>query len=133
MINDIASGSIDRSKVINMYKNIVEEKELIRKSLFKKNTEKRRKMMSIFEQLRGIFIKPRTVDETDDETDDQTDDETDEQPDTINIPDLESEKSAEQRKNQEGQELKILTPNQMLSRLTITLARSKVGNNSEMK
>ena len=27
--------------------------------------------------------------------------------------------------------LKILTPNQMLSRLTITLARLKAGNNSE--
>ena len=30
-----------------------------------------------------------------------------------------------------GQGLKILTPNQMLSRLTITLAQLKAGNNSE--
>ena len=33
--------------------------------------------------------------------------------------------------NQEGQGLKILTPNQMLSRLPISLARLKAGNNSE--
>ena len=33
--------------------------------------------------------------------------------------------------NQKGQGLKILTPNQMLSRLPITLAQLKAGNNSE--
>ena len=33
--------------------------------------------------------------------------------------------------NQEGKGLKILTPNQMLNRLPITLAQLKVGNNSE--
>ena len=43
---------------------------------------------------------------------------------------LQSEESAEQR-NQEGKELKILTPNQMLSRLPMTLAQLKAGNNSE--
>ena len=45
--------------------------------------------------------------------------------------DLESEESAEQRRNQEGEGLKILTPNQILGRLPITLAQLKVGNNSE--
>ena len=35
------------------------------------------------------------------------------------------------KKNQSGQGLKILTPNQMLSRLPITLAQLKAGNNSE--
>ena len=33
--------------------------------------------------------------------------------------------------NQLGQGLKILTPNQMLSRLPISLAQLKAGNNSE--
>ena len=33
--------------------------------------------------------------------------------------------------DQSGQGLKILTPNQMLSRLPISLAQSKAGNNSE--
>ena len=35
------------------------------------------------------------------------------------------------KQNQEGQGLKILTPNQMLSRLPISLAQLKAGNNSE--
>ena len=48
-----------------------------------------------------------------------------------NMPELESEISAEQGRNQRGQGLKILTPNQMLSRLPISLAQLKAGNNSE--
>ena len=35
------------------------------------------------------------------------------------------------KQNQEGKGLKILTPNQMISRLPITLAQLKAGNNSE--
>ena len=34
-------------------------------------------------------------------------------------------------RQQQGQCLKILTPSQMLSRLPITLAQLKAGNNSE--
>ena len=44
---------------------------------------------------------------------------------------LKSEESAAQRTNQIGQGLKILTPNQMLSRLPIFLAQLKAGNNSQ--
>ena len=54
-----------------------------------------------------------------------------EQSDTTDMPELESEESAAQRRNQQGQGLKILTPNQMLSRLPISLAQLKAGNNSE--
>ena len=39
--------------------------------------------------------------------------------------------SAAQKRNKQGERLKILTPNQMLNRLLITLAQSKTGNNSE--
>ena len=35
------------------------------------------------------------------------------------------------KQNQKGKGLKILTPNQMLSRLPISLAQLKAGNNSE--
>ena len=45
------------------------------------------------------------------------------------MPDLENEKSAKQ-KNIKLQGLKILTPDQMLSRLPITLAQLKAENNS---
>ena len=47
------------------------------------------------------------------------------------MPGLESEESAEQKRNQQGKGLKILTPNEMLSRLSISLAQLKAGNNSE--
>ena len=55
----------------------------------------------------------------------------DKQPDTTDIPELESEESAVERKTIEGKGLKILTLVQMLSRLPITLAQLKSGNNSE--
>ena len=35
------------------------------------------------------------------------------------------------RQNQEGQGLKILTPEQMLSKLPVSLAQLKAGNNSQ--
>ena len=53
------------------------------------------------------------------------------QPDTTDIPELESEESAEKRRNQQGKGLKILTANQMLSRIPISLAQLKARNNSE--
>ena len=40
-------------------------------------------------------------------------------------------KNLQQKEEKKGQGLKILTPNQMLSRLPITLAQLKAGNNSE--
>ena len=45
---------------------------------------------------------------------------------------LQSEESAEQRRNQEEQGLKILTKNQMRSGLPISLARLKARNNSKI-
>ena len=49
----------------------------------------------------------------------------------LNIPDLGSEESAAQR--QQGQGLKILTPQQMITRLPILLAQLKAGNNLKLK
>ena len=63
-----------------------------------------------------------------------------EQPDTIHsseesprniMPELESEEFAEQRRKTKGQGLKVLTPQQILSRLPISLTQLKAGNNSE--
>ena len=45
--------------------------------------------------------------------------------------DLESEESDEQRRNQEQTGLKILTPDQMTSRLPISLSWLKAENDSE--
>ena len=48
-----------------------------------------------------------------------------------NIPELESKESAKQKRNQQGKGLKILTPNQILNRLPISLAQLNEGNDSE--
>ena len=56
--------------------------------------------------------------------------ELDEQPNIKDIPELESEKSAAQEK-QSAKGLKILTSDQMLSRLPITLVQLKARNDSE--
>ena len=47
------------------------------------------------------------------------------------MPKLGSEESAAERRIQLRQGLKILTPDQMLSRLPITLAQLKAGSNSQ--
>ena len=57
--------------------------------------------------------------------------ESDEKPDTTDMSELDSDESAAERRNQQGKGLKILTPDQMLSRLPISLAQLKVGNNSQ--
>ena len=44
---------------------------------------------------------------------------------------LESEEAVEQRRNQQGKGLEILTPEQMLNRLPISLLQLKAGNNSQ--
>ena len=81
-----------------------------------RSTPHRQQMLEILNYLGEIFNESKTDDE---------------QPDTTNMPELESEESAAQRRNPQGKGLKILIPNQMLSRLPITLTQLKAGNNSE--
>ena len=49
----------------------------------------------------------------------------------IDMPELETEEFDEQRRNQQGQGLKILTPKQMIIRLPVLLVQLKAGINSE--
>ena len=54
-------------------------------------------------------MEPKADEKVDEKTDEKADvKSSQEQPDTTDIPELENEESAEQRRNQEGQELKIL-------------------------
>ena len=87
-------------------------------------------MLPIFKQLEEVFMGSKADDEVVNEVDDEVDDETDEQTDTTDVPELESEESAAQRREHEGKGLKMLTPQQMLSGLPISLAQLKAGNNS---
>ena len=84
----------------------------------------RQKTLEIFNYLGEIFNGPKTDDE---------------QPNITDMPELESEEFAAQKNPQknpkkektktESARAKILTPSQMLSRLPISLAQVKTGNN----
>ena len=50
--------------------------------------------------------------------------------DDKDMPPLETEEEPEKIKNQSAKGLKIMTPNQLLTRLPILLAQKKAGNNS---
>ena len=130
LLEGIISGKINKNKARNMYNSIVEDVNKLNKL---KSTESRTKMLPIYKQLEESFMGPKADDiyddETDDEDDDETDDEDDEEVDTTNMPELETEESAAQRRGHERKGLKILTPEQMLSRLPISLAQLKAGNN----
>ena len=56
---------------------------------------------------------------------------THEQRDTIDMPELKNEESAEQNRKQKSVGLKILTSDQILSRLPISLGQLKAANNSK--
>ena len=86
--------------------------------------------MRLLMHLRKVFFLTQIDFKQKRKTDEDTDEDIDEEMDTTDMPELESEESAAERRNQRG-EVKILTPNQMLSRLPIALAQLKAGNNSE--
>ena len=96
----------------NRYNYIVNDVEaIVNRPIITRNQKKIVEIMSLLKEI----LEPKS----------------NEQLDTRNMPELESEESAAKRKNQQGQGLKILTPDQMLSRLPITLAQLKAGNNSQ--
>ena len=79
-----------------------------------RNQEKMAKIISLLKEI----LKPSNK-------------KSDKQPDSTDMLELDSEESAEQNKTQRGVGLKILAPDQMLSRLPIILAQLKAGNNSQ--
>ena len=63
--------------------------------------------------------------------DEKSDEESTLENEEIGMSSLETEKSAAKKRNQQGQGLKILTPDEMLSRVPTTLAQLNAKNNSE--
>ena len=113
LVDKIAIKKIGKNNTIKFYNKLVEKAEQISEL---RSTPPRQKMLKLFNYLRKIFDEPKTDDK---------------QPDTTNMSDLESEESAAQGKEQKAKGHKILTPNQMLCTLLISLAQLKSGNNSE--
>ena len=112
LVNKIAIKKIGKDKAIDFYNNnLIKKAERI---LELRPTSSRQQMLEVLNYLGEIFNGPKIDDE---------------QPYTTNISELESEDSAKQEKNNQAHGLKILTSNQMLSRLPISLAQLKAGNN----
>ena len=128
LLENIISGNINKKKARAIYASIADDTN---KLIGPKSTVSREKIKFIFKQLQEIFMESKTDEEVDDEIDNEVDDETDEQPDTTDMPELKSEEFAAQRREDEGKGLKTLTPEEMLSRLLISLAQLKAGNNSQ--
>ena len=80
----------------------------------------------IFPYIDGFKVEKESDEESDEESTLEN-----KEIDATDMSYLESEDSAAERRNEQGQGLKILTPNQMLGRLPISLAQLKAGNNSE--
>ena len=114
LVKDTASGKTNNSEFKEEYNNIVDDVDAIaNKPTVTTNQEKMAEIML-------LLRIPKPSNKT-----------SDEQPDTTGMPELQSEESAVERRNQQRQGLKIPTSDQMLSRLPITLAQLKAGNNSE--
>ena len=100
LLKDLGNGILDGHEFKNSY---IIYYTIVNKSLL---TRSQNKMLESLLLLKEI-LKPKKSDE---------------QSDTTDMPELEIEESAAERRNQPGQGLKILIPDQMLSRLPITLA-----------
>ena len=112
LLKGLGNGILHGHKFKNRYNDIANDVEaIVNKAPITRNLAKIVKIWSLLKEI----PKPEKSDE---------------QPDTTDMPELEEESAAE-RRNQQGQGLKILTPDQMLSRLPITLAQLKAGNNSQ--
>ena len=105
------SGKIDIHEFKEKYNNIADDVEkIINSPTITRNQAKIEETLSLLKEIvEGPLYK---------------------QLDTTDMPELESEESDAQRRNQ-GHGLKILTPNQMLSKWPISLAQLKAGNNSK--
>ena len=95
-----------------------------------KSYKKLTRMVEILALLKDIISKP-TDEQPYEEADKEADEQPDEQSDTTDMPNLVSEASVARIRNKKGQGLKILTPDQILSRLPISLAQLKAGNNKD--
>ena len=113
LLKDLGNRILDWSEFKNRYNEIANDVEaIVNKSIITRNQEQMVEIMSLLKEI------PKTK-------------KSNEEPNTTDMPELESEEYAEQNKEKTGEGLKILTSDQMLIRLPITLAQLIAGDNSE--
>ena len=116
-VNDIVTGKINSKYDAKQeyLKKIQDDEDLFRSKKYRKGG-KTWKLLDIIDGVKYVGFGPTFHSE--------------EKPsEIIDMSELETEESAEQRK-QLGQGLKILTPKQLITRLPILLAQLESGNNS---
>ena len=115
LLKDLGNGMLDGHEFKNRYNNIVNDVEaIVNKPITKIHQENIAEIKSLLKEILKSSNKK-----------------SDKQPDTIDMPELESGKSAAGRRKQQEQGQNILIPDQILSRLAITLAQLKAGNISQ--
>ena len=113
LLKDIGNRMLYWPEFKNRYNDIANDVEaVVNKSIITRNQEKMVKIMSLLKEI----PKPKNLNE---------------EPNTTDMRELENEESAAERRNKLGEGLKILIPDQMFSRLPITLAQLKAGDNSQ--
>ena len=118
-LQDIVSGKFNNAEEAKkMYSNnVYTDEQKIRKS--DKIPDRKRDMIEVYDQVSKNFLTPRLIPDMDYVP-------IYNKSDTTDMSDSETEEETAQRR----QGLKILSPDQMLSRLNISLAQLKAGKNS---
>ena len=125
MNNPIATK--DGVKIV-LKNDIADEVEKITETNSRSQINGKKTMLDVYKCVARVFAPLLKSDNEQGKLETQESD--DKQPDITDTSDLESRKSAAPEE-QSAKALKILTPNQMLCRLSISLAQVKAGNNSE--
>ena len=121
-IHEILSGKINKKyDAEKIYREIMKDENLLRNNKNFPMNKNAQAIATIISNLGYAVFGP--LEPSKDNADDI------ENVDIRDMPDLESEEDAEKR--QKGQGLKIMTPNQLITRLPILLAQKQVGNNSQ--
>ena len=108
--------------------DIADEVEKITETNSRSQINGKKTMLDVYKCVARVFAPLLKSDNEQGKLETQESD--DKQPDITDTSDLESRKSAAPEE-QSAKALKILTPNQMLCRLSISLAQVIAGNNSE--
>ena len=128
LIKDMAGRKIKSKKEANARFSSNLDNSISKIAGLKRNTENQNEILNIFMSLIETFIGVKANEKADGEVNEEADKE---QTETTDMPLLIFAEYASQRRKLKRPELKILTPDQVLSRLPISLVRLKVENISE--
>ena len=123
LIKDMVGRNIKSKKEANVRFNAILDNSISKIAGLKRYTENRNKILNIFMSLIETFIRVKANKKADGEVNEEADKE---ETETTDMPPLIFAEYTSQRRKLKRPELKILTPDQVLSRLPISLVRLKV-------